>query len=155
MKAYNPEYPFEYTFMDAEFDKLFKAEVLVQKLTGVFGVLAVLISCLGLFGLASYTTQRRSKEIGIRKILGATINNITSMIASDFLKLIGLSFIVAFPIAWFIMTNWLQTYEYRTPIYWWVFGGVGLLTLICTLMTVGLQTLKAALRNPTEVLRSE
>jgi ABC-type antimicrobial peptide transport system permease subunit len=155
IKTYNPEYPFEYTFMDTEFDKLFKTEVLAQKLAGVFGGIAVLISCLGLFGLASYTTQRRAKEIGIRKIVGATAKNITSMIASDFLKLISLSFIVAFPIAWFIMNNWLQTYEYRTPIYWWVFGGVGLLTLICTMMTVGLQTLKAALRNPTEALRSE
>jgi predicted permease len=155
IKTYNPEYPFEYTFMDAEFDKLFKTEVLAQKLAGVFGGIAVLISCLGLFGLASYTTQRRAKEIGIRKIVGATAKNITSMIASDFLRLIGLSFIIAFPIAWFVMNNWLQTYEYRTPIYWWVFGGVGLLTLICTMMTVGLQTLKAALRNPTEALRSE
>ena len=155
MKVYNPEYPFEYTFMDAEFDKLFKTEVLTQKLAGVFGVLAVFISCLGLFGLASYTTQRRSKEIGIRKILGATTNSITSMISSDFLKLIGQSFVVAFPIAWFVMNNWLQSYEYRTPIYWWVFGGVGLLTLLCTMLTVGFQTVRAALRNPTEVLRSE
>jgi predicted permease len=155
MKTYNPEYPFEYAFMDAELDTLFKTEVLTQKLAGVFGGIAVLISCLGLFGLASYTTQRRAKEIGIRKILGATANTITSMIASDFLKLIGLSFIVAFPMAWCIMNHWLQTYEYRTPIYWWVFGGVGLLTLICTMMTVGLQTWRAALRNPTEVLKSE
>jgi ABC-type antimicrobial peptide transport system permease subunit len=155
IKTYNPEYPFEYTFMDAEFDKLFKTEALAQGLAGVFGGLAVFISCLGLFGLASYTTQRRSKEIGIRKILGATINNITSMISSDFLKLVGLSLIVAFPIAWLVMHNWLQSYEYRTPIYWWVFGGVGLLTLLCTILTVGFQTLKAALRNPTEVLRSE
>ncbi len=155
MKAYNPEYPFEYTFTDAAYDKLFKTEALVQNLAGVFGALAVFISCLGLFGLASYTTQRRSKEIGIRKILGATVNNITSMISSDFLKLVGLSFIVAFPTAWLIMHNWLQSYEYRTPIYWWVFGVVGLLTLICTMLTVGFQTLMAALRNPTEVLRTE
>jgi putative ABC transport system permease protein len=155
IKAYNPDYPFEYNFTDAEFNKLFKTEALVQNLAGVFGVLAVFISCLGLFGLASYTAQRRSKEIGIRKILGATVNNITSMISSDFLKLAGLSFIVAFPISWLIMHNWLQSYEYRTPIYWWVFGVVGLLTLVCTMLTVGFQTLKAALRNPTEVLRAE
>lgn len=155
MKVYNPEYPFEYNFTDAEFDKLFKTEALAQNLAGIFGALAVFISCLGLFGLASYTTQRRSKEIGIRKILGATANNITSMISSDFLKLVGLSFFVAFPIAWLIMHNWLQSYEYRTPIYWWVFGAVGLLTLTCTMLTVGFQTLKAALRNPTEVLRTE
>jgi putative ABC transport system permease protein len=155
MKTYNPEYPFEYSFTDAEFDKLFKTEALVQNLAGVFGGLAVFISCLGLFGLASYTTQRRSKEIGIRKILGATTNNITSMISSDFLKLVGLSFVVSFPMAWLIMHNWLQSYEYRTPIYWWVFGGVGLTTLVCTMLTVGFQTLKAALRNPTEVLRTE
>ena len=155
MKTYNPEYPFEYSFTDTEFDKLFKTEALAQSLAGIFAGLAVFISCLGLFGLASYTTQRRSKEIGIRKILGATANNITSMISSDFLKLVGFSFIVAFPVAWFIMNNWLQSYEYRTPIYWWVFGGVGLLTLVCTMLTVGFQTLRAALRNPTEVLRTE
>jgi ABC-type antimicrobial peptide transport system permease subunit len=155
IKTYNPEYPFEYTFMDAEFDKLFKTEALTQNLASIFGALAVFISCLGLFGLASYTTQRRSKEIGIRKILGATVNNITSMISVDFLKLVGISLIVAFPVAWLMMNNWLQSYEYRTPIYWWVFGGVGLLTLACTLMTVGFQTLRAALRNPTDVLRTE
>jgi putative ABC transport system permease protein len=155
MKVYNPEYPFEYSFTDAEFDKLFKTEVLTQKLAGVFGGIAVLISCLGLFGLASYTTQRRAREIGIRKIVGATTRNITSMIASDFLRLVGLSCVVAFPVAWFIMNHWLQTYEYRTPIYGWVFGGVGLLTLICTMLTVGVQTWRAAVRNPTEVLRSE
>ncbi len=155
VKTYNPEYPFEYAFTDQEFDKLFKTEALAQNLSSVFAGLAVFISCLGLFGLASYTTQRRSKEIGIRKILGATANNITSMISSDFLKLVATSFVLAFPIAWLIMSNWLQSYEYRTPIYWWVFGGVGLLTLVCTLLTVGFQTLKAALRNPTEVLRTE
>jgi putative ABC transport system permease protein len=87
--------------------------------------------------------------------MGATVNNIASTISSDFLKLVGLSFIAAFPIAWLIMQNWLQLYEYRTPIYWWVFGSVGLVTLVCTMLTVGFQTLKAALRNPTEVLRSE
>jgi putative ABC transport system permease protein len=155
IKAYNPEYPFEYVFMDEEFDKLFKTEVLVEKLAGVFGVLVVFISCLGLFGLAAYTAQRRSKEIGIRKILGATVNGITSLISSDFLKLAAISFIVAFPLAWWIMHNWLLSYEYRTPIYWWVFIAVGALSLVITLVTVGFQTLKAALRNPTEVLRTE
>jgi len=155
VKTYNPEYPFEYNFTDQEFDKLFKTEALVQNLASVFGALSVFISCLGLFGLASYTAQRRSKEIGIRKILGATVNNISLMISSDFLKLVGISFVVAFPVAWLIMHNWLAAYEYRTPIYWWVFLGVGLVTMACTLLTVGFQTLKAALRNPSEVLRSE
>lgn len=155
IKTYNPDYPFEYSFVDAEFDKLFKTEALVQNLAGIFGGLAVFISCLGLFGLASYTTQQRSKEIGIRKILGATANNITSMISSDFLKLVGISFMIAFPLAWLLMHNWLQSYEYRTPIYWWVFGAIGVLTMVLTLLTVGFQTLKAALRNPTEVLRTE
>lgn len=155
MKPYNQEYPFEYTFMDTAFDKLFKTEALVRNLAGIFGVLAVFISCLGLFGLASYTAQQRSKEIGIRKILGATVGRITSMISADFIKLIVLSFIIAFPMAWWMMNLWLQSYEYRTPIYWWIFLLVGLITLFCTLLTVGVQTLKAALRNPTEVLRSE
>ena len=155
IKTYNPEYPFEYSFMDAEFDKLFKTETLAQKLAGAFGALAVFISCLGLFGLAAYTAQRRQKEIGIRKILGATVNSITSLISSDFLKLAGIAFVVAFPLAWWIMDNWLESYEFRTPIYWWVFAGVGILTVVIILMTVGFQTLKAALRNPSEVLRTE
>jgi putative ABC transport system permease protein len=155
IKIYNPEYPFEYSFMDAEFDRLFKTETLAQTLAGAFGALAVFISCLGLFGLAAYTAQRRSKEIGIRKILGATVNSITSLISSDFLALAGISFVVAFPLAWWIMDTWLQSYEFRTPIYWWVFAGVGVLTVLIVLATVGFQTLKAALRNPTEVLRTE
>jgi ABC-type antimicrobial peptide transport system permease subunit len=155
IKIYNPEYPFEYAFMDVEFNKLFKTEALAQKLAAAFGGLAVFISCLGLFGLAAFTAQRRSKEIGIRKILGATVNNITSLITSDFLMLASISFIVAFPLAWWFMDNWLQSYDFRTPIHWWVFAAVGVLTLFIVLATVGFQTLKAALRNPTEVLRSE
>lgn len=155
IKTYNPQYPFEYSFMDEEFDKLFKTETLAQNLAGAFGGLAVFISCLGLFGLAAYTAQRRQKEIGIRKILGATVNSITSLISSDFLVLAGISFVVAFPLSWWIMNNWLQSYEFRTPIYWWVFAGVAVLTVVIVLVTVGFQTLKAALRNPTEVLRSE
>jgi len=155
IKVYNPEYPFDYYFMDAEFEKLFKTETLAQKLAGAFGALAVFISCLGLFGLAAYTAQRRQKEIGIRKILGATVNSITTLISSDFLVLAGISFVVAFPLAWWIMNGWLQAYEFRTPIYWWVFAGVGLLTVFIVLVTVGFQTLKAALRNPAEVLRTE
>jgi ABC-type antimicrobial peptide transport system permease subunit len=155
IKTYNPEYPFEFMFTDTEFNKLFKTEMLAQNLAAIFAGLAVFISSLGLFGLASYTTQRRSKEIGIRKILGATANNITSMISFDFLKLVALSFAIAFPGAWFFMHNWLMSFEYRTPIHWWVFGGVALLTLLCALLTVGFQALKAALRNPTVVLRSE
>jgi hypothetical protein len=155
IKGYNTEYPFEYTFLDEDFDKLFKTEALVEKLACMFGGLAVFISCLGLFGLAAYTAQRRSKEIGIRKLLGASVNGLTSLISSDFLKLVGSSVLIAFPIAWWVMHDWLLSYEYRTPIYWWVFALVGALTLIITLLTVGFQTLKAALRNPTEVLRTE
>jgi ABC-type antimicrobial peptide transport system permease subunit len=155
IKAYNPEYPFDYTFMDEEFNNLFKTESLVQKLAGMFGALAIFISCLGLFGLATYTAQRRSKEIGIRKILGASVNGVATLISADFLRLVILSFIVAFPLAWWMMHQWLQTYEYHTPIHWWVFLAVGALTLVITLATVGFQTMRAALVNPTEALRVE
>ncbi|MBT1697647.1 ABC transporter permease [Fulvivirgaceae bacterium PWU4] len=155
IKEHNPEYPFDYTFLDEEFNKLFKTEALVQKLAGMFGALAIFISCLGLFGLAAYTAQRRSKEIGIRKILGASANSVATLISTDFLRLVTLSFVVAFPLAWWMMHQWLQSYEYRTPIYWWVFMAVGALTLIITLATVGFQTMRAALVNPTEVLRAE
>lgn len=155
IKTYNPEYPFEYNFMDEAFDKLFKTETLVKKLAGVFGAIAIFISCLGLFGLAAYTAQRRSKEIGIRKIMGATIHGIVSLISSEFIKLAVISLIVAFPVAWWIMHSWLQSYEYRTPIGAGVFIATGVLTLAIILITVGAQTVKAAMRNPTDVLKTE
>ena len=155
VKANNPGFPFNYTFVDQEFDRIFKTESLIGKLAGVFAILAIIISCLGLFGLAAYTAERRTKEIGIRKVLGATVTGITQLISKDFLKLVLISAVVAFPIAWWAMHNWLLDYAYRISISWWVFIFSGLLAMIIALMTISFQSIKAAVANPVKSLRTE
>ena len=155
IKTYNPGYPFEYNFVDAEFDKIFKTETLIGTLAGVFSVLAIFISCLGLFGLAAYTAERRTKEIGIRKVLGATSQNLATLLSKDFLFLVAISCFIAFPLAWWAMKNWLQTYTYRVEIHWTVFVLSGLLALMIAVLTVSFQALKAAVANPVKSLRTE
>jgi len=155
IKKDNPGYPFEYKFMDEEFGKLFKSETLISKLASVFAVLAIFISCLGLFGLAAYTAGRRIKEIGIRKVLGASVSGLVSLLSIDFLQLVALSCLIAFPIAWWSMSKWLQDYQYRVEIHWWVFALSGVLALIIAQVTVSFQAIKAALVNPVKSLRSE
>ncbi|MGC4035577.1 MAG: ABC transporter permease [Chitinophagaceae bacterium] len=155
MKAENPGFPFEYHFADKDFDKLFSAETLIGNLSGVFAMLAVFISCLGLFGLAAYTAERRTKEIGIRKVLGASILNLAGLLAKEFLQLVTIACLVAFPITWWLMNNWLQGYAYRTTIYWWVFAIAGILALLIALITVSFQAVKTAVTNPVKSLRTE
>jgi putative ABC transport system permease protein len=155
IKKDNPGYPFEYSFLDEEFNKLFKSETLIGKLASVFAVLAIFISCLGLFGLAAYTAGRRIKEIGIRKVLGASVSGLVSLLSVDFLQLVALSCLIAFPIAWWAMSKWLQDYQYRIEIHWWVFAISGVLALLIALATVSFQAIKAALINPVKSLRSE
>src|SRR5690606_38683951 len=121
IKKDNPGYPFEYKFVDASFAKQFSTETLTGKLAMVFAILAIFISCLGLFGLAAYTAERRTKEIGVRKVLGASVPGIASLLSKDFLKLVLAACIVAFPVAWLMMNNWLQIYQYRITISWWIF----------------------------------
>ena len=130
-------------------------ETLTGSLAGVFAALAVFISCLGLFGLAAYTAERRIKEIGIRKVLGATVAGLTGLLSKDFLKLVCISCIIAFPIAWWAINNWLQSYQYRISIQWWVFAMAGVVSLVIALATVSFQAIKAALMNPVKSLRSE
>jgi putative ABC transport system permease protein len=154
-KNNNPGYPFDYSFVDQEFSKLFKTETLIGQLAEVFSILAIFISCLGLFGLAAYTAEKRSKEIGIRKILGASVQGITGLISKDFLLLVGISCLIAFPIAWWMMQNWLQNYKYRIEISWWIFIDAGLLAILIALLTVSFQAIKAAVANPISSLRSE
>jgi putative ABC transport system permease protein len=113
VKSNNPGYPFEYTFVDEQFDKLFKTETLIGKLAGVFSILAIFISCLGLFGLAAYTAERRIKEIGIRKVLGATVKGLATLLSKDFLQLVVISCLIAFPVAWWMMKSWLESFAYR------------------------------------------
>jgi predicted permease len=155
MKGDNPGYPFEYRFVDSEFDKIFKTETLIGKLAGIFSVLAIFISCLGLFGLAAYTAERRTKEIGVRKVLGASIQNLAALLSKDFLFLVTISCLIAFPLAWWAMHNWLQSFAYRIDIHWTVFIFSGLLALMIALLTVSFQAIKAAIANPVKSLRTE
>jgi putative ABC transport system permease protein len=155
VKKYNPGYPFDYTFVDDEYNQQFKSEALIGKLSRIFAILAIIISCLGLFGLAAYTAERRTKEIGIRKVLGASVQGITSLLSKDFLQLVAISAVVAFPVAWWLMYNWLQNYDYRIGINWWVFLVAGALALVIALGTIIVQSIRAALANPVKSLRTE
>ena len=121
MKKDNPLYPFQYRFVDDKFNQLFLSEMLVSKLSRVFAALAICISCLGLFGLAAFTAERRTKEIGIRKVLGAGVMGLAGLLSGEFLKLIAISSLLAFPVAWYAMHSWLQNYAYHITINWWVF----------------------------------
>jgi len=155
MKANNPGFPFEYQFADEQFDRLFRGESRLGELAGVFAGLAILISCLGLFGLAAYTAERRTKELGIRKVLGASVASLASLLSKEFLQLVIISCLIAFPLAWWMMSGWLADYAYRTAIHWWVFGIAGIAALLIAMLTVSSQAIRAALSNPVETLRSE
>jgi putative ABC transport system permease protein len=154
-KQYNPDFPFEYSFLDDDFGKMYQTEQKTASLFNVFAIIAIAISCLGLFGLATYTAQVKTKEIGIRKVLGASVANITGLLAKEFIVLVLIAFIIASPVAWWAMNNWLQTYSYRINIEWWVFAIVGLLSTIIAIATVSLQAIKAAIANPVKSLRTE
>jgi putative ABC transport system permease protein len=154
-KDINPEFPFTYQFSDLEFARLYKSETLVSRLGDGFAFLAILISCLGLFGLATFTTARRTKEIGVRKVLGASSRTIAFLLTNEFLKIIVIAIVIAFPIAWVIMHQWLQQYAYKIGMEWWMFAAAGLATLVITLLTVSYQSIKAALVNPVNSLKSE
>jgi putative ABC transport system permease protein len=155
IKKDNPGYPFEYKFVDASFAKQFSTETLIGKLAMIFAILAIFISCLGLFGLAAYTAERRTKEIGIRKVLGASAKGLAGLLSKDFLKLVTISCLIAFPLAWWMMNNWLETYAYRTKIEWMIFLVAGLLALLIALVTVSFQAIKAAIANPVDSLKTE
>jgi len=155
MKQVNPGYPFEYKFVDDTFNTLFTTETLIGKLAGVFATLAIIISCLGLFGLAAYTAERRTKEIAIRKTIGAGILRIAELLSADFVRLVALSCIIAFPVSWWMMHNWLQSFEYRIHIHWWIFVLAGVVAILIALLTVSFQVLKAAVANPIKGLRAQ
>ncbi len=153
--AYNPGFPFSYTFLDEAYQKQYETEVRASRLSEYFSCLAIIISCLGLFGLVAFTAQKRQKEIGIRKVVGATVNNITLMLTSDFLKLIFIAVLIAFPLAWWIMHQWLQSFAYRVDIGPAVFLIACAVVMLITVLTVSFQAIKAALANPVKSLRSE
>ncbi len=154
-KKYNPSYPFEYYFLDEDYANKFANEKQTGKLAGLFAGLTIFISCLGLFGLSSFTAENRIKEIGIRKVLGASVLSITQLLSRDFIKLILLSFIIAAPFAWWAMNGWLQSYQYRISVSWWIFAVTLLLSVSIALITISFQSVKAALMNPAKSLRSE
>lgn len=155
IKKNNPGYPFNYIFVDDEFDRQFRSEMLIGKLSRVFALLGIIITCLGLFGLATYTAERRTKEIGIRKVLGATVTGITGLLSKDFLQLVVLSALIAFPLAWWAMHDWLQNYAYRVTISWWVFIVAGVIVVLIAMLTISFQSIKAAVANPVKSLRTE
>jgi putative ABC transport system permease protein len=150
-----PARPFSYFFLDEFFDKQYRDEQRFEKLFINFAVLAIIISCLGLLGLASYSTMQRTREIGIRKVLGATVPGIVNLLSKDFLKLVIISIIIASPIAWLAMHNWLQDFHYRITIAWWVFAVAALLATLIAILTVSFQAIKAAISNPVKSLRTE
>ncbi|MBC7424751.1 MAG: ABC transporter permease [Ferruginibacter sp.] len=154
-KKYNPQYPFDYKFVDEEYAAKFDDERRVGILAALFAGLTIFISCLGLFGLATYMAENRIKEIGVRKVLGASVGSITTLLSKDFLKLVILSFLIASPVAWWSMSKWLQSYTYRINIQWWVFAGAGLLSVLIALSTVSYQAVKAAIANPVTSLKGE
>jgi putative ABC transport system permease protein len=154
-KKYVPDAPFEYKFADAEYAAKFAAETRIGQLSTFFALLAIFISCLGLFGLSSFVAEQRTKEIGVRKVLGATVFNLWQMLSGDFVMLVMISLAIVTPVSWFFMHNWLQNYQYRTEISWWVFVAAGVGAILITLLTVSYQSIKAALGNPTKSLRAE
>ena len=154
-KQFNPNYPFTYHFLNEAYEKLYRSEQQVSTLVNYFGWLAILISCLGLFGLAAFTAEQRTKEIGVRKVLGASVTNIIALLSTDFLKLVMIALVLATPLAWWAVSKWLGTFAYSTPLHWSIFALAGTLAVGIALLTVSFQSVKAALMNPVKSLRSE
>lgn len=150
-----PDFPFEYNFLDERFDQLYKSEIKQESLLGIFSAIAICIACLGLFGLASYTAIKRTKEIGVRKVLGSSVENIVLLLSKDLLKPVLIGTAIAIPAGYFIMQKWLQGFAYRTDVSWWLFAGAAIIAMLIALLTVSVQAVKAALVNPVKSLRTE
>jgi ABC-type antimicrobial peptide transport system permease subunit len=154
-KKYGPAYPFEYTFVDVEFQKKFTTINLTSNLASVFAVLAIVITGLGLFGLAAFTAEQRTKEIGIRKVLGASVTSVVKLISREFSYLVIIAFVIWAPLSWWAMNSYLQRYTIRTEIAWWIFPLTGAIALVFALLIVSTQALRAASSNPVKALRNE
>lgn len=154
-KEINPNYPFDYRFMDAEYARQYRSETRIGELAKYSAILAIIICCLGLFGLSAFTAEQRTKEIGIRKVLGASVRNLAAMLSKDFTKPVVIAILIAVPASWYLMNNWLNDYAYRIDIEWWVFAVSGGLALLIAWLTVSGQSVKAALMDPVKSLRSE
>jgi len=150
-----PSEPLEYSFLDEDFKKNYKNDRQLASLVSSLTAIAILISCLGLFALAAFAAERRTKEIGIRKVLGASVAGITGLLAKDFLKLVVASFVIAFPMAYYFLQRWLADFAYRIDIQWWMFVTAALAAVLVAFLTVSFQSVRAALANPVKSLRSE
>jgi ABC-type antimicrobial peptide transport system permease subunit len=154
-KDINPNYPFVFQFLDVEYDKLYRNEQVTAKLSNVFALVAILISCLGLLGLVMFSAEQRIKEIGIRKVLGATVTNIVRLLSKDFLALVVVSFVIAAPVAGYFMNEWLQGFAFKISLSWWIFALAGGGALLIALLTIGVQAIQSAIVNPVKSLRAE
>ncbi len=154
-KSLEPANPITYGFVDADLDAQYKADQRTGRIVLHFAILTILISCLGLFGLAAYTAEQRTKEIGVRKVLGASVASIVGLLSKDFLKLVLIAIVIAIPISWYAMNNWLQNFAYKSAVEWWLFCLAGLLAVLIALVTVSFQAIKAAVANPVKSLRTE
>jgi ABC-type antimicrobial peptide transport system permease subunit len=152
---YNPTFPYNYTFADTDYAAKFKLEMLIGKLAGLFAALAIFISCLGLFGLAAYVAEQRKKEIGIRKVLGASVQQVWVLLSKDFVLLVLISCLIAAPVSFYFLHNWLMNYDYRINIGVGVFVLSAVLSLVITVITISFQSIRAALTNPVKSLRTE
>ena len=150
-----PSVPFDYKFLDQEVQKQYETEITISRIINSFTMMAILISCLGLFGLAAFSAEQRKKEIGVRKVLGASVPGVVGLLSKDFLKLVGIAIIIATPVAWWAMYKWLQAFAYRVEISWWMFALAGCVAIIIAMITVSFQAIKAAIANPVRSLRTE
>src|SRR5690606_19050637 len=153
--AYGAEDPMDYSFLDERYNNTYKAEQKIGTILGIFAMLTIFIACLGLFGLAKFTAEQRTKEIGIRKVVGATLTQLSAMLSKDFLKLVLIAVAIASPIAWWAMNKWLEDFAYRIDIQWWMFAAAGLVAVVIALLTVSWQAIRAAVANPVDSLRDE
>jgi putative ABC transport system permease protein len=154
-KAAAPGMPFSYEFLDEAFDNMYRQERRVGTVALAFALLAIIIACLGLFGLATYIAEQRTKEIGIRKVLGASVTTIVKMLSTDFVKLVMLAFFIATPISWWFMNTWLQDFAFRIDLNWWIFAVTGVAALLIALITLSFQAIRAAIANPVKSLKTE
>jgi len=152
---FNTDEPFTFSFLDDLYNKTYAAEQKTSMLLNIFAILTVIVACLGLFGLVTYSAEQRVKEIGVRKVLGASVLQITNMLSADFLKLVFLACIIAFPVSWWATNKWLQSFAYRIAIHWWVFAFAAVIAMLIAIVTLSFQAIKAAMANPVESLRSE
>ena len=150
-----PEYAFKYEFLDDHFKEIYKTDSQISQMLAIMAGLAILISCLGLFGLASFSAEKRTKEIGIRKILGASVKDVVFLLSKHFIGLVLIANLIAWPLAWLVLNRWIQEYAYRVAISWWVFVLAGFVALIIAVLTVSFHAINAALSNPVKALRTE